>query len=100
MYHYVSALFWRSRPEIPEAPPIPSPFEIELRTAKLKFIQLGRNKPKFSKTQRQIVKTHLYEILRVKESLRKTSVNQGKTYLWIPRHPVLAELLTNVAVIN
>lgn len=99
MYHYVSSFFWRS-PEIPEAPPIPSQFEIELRNAKLKHIQLGRNKPKFSQTQRQVVKTHLHEILRVKKSLRKTSVNQGKTYLWIPRHPVLAELLTTVAVIN
>jgi len=99
MYHYVSSFFWR-RPEIPEAPLMPSPFEIELRNAKLKHIQLGRNKPKFSQTQRQVVKTHLDEILRVKKSLNKVSVNKGKTYLWIPRHPVLAELLTTVAVIN
>ena len=95
MFHYVSSLFWRS-PQIPEAPEMPSDFEIQLRTAKLKHIQLGRCKPKFNQPQRQVVKAHLLDILRVKNNLKPVVPNEKKTYVFQPHHPVLIELLNSV----
>jgi len=96
MYHYVSSLFWRSPPQIPVAPEMPSDFEIALRTAKLKHIQLGRNKPSFAPTQGQVVKAHLLDILRVKNNLKPVVPNENKTYVFKPHHPVLIELLNSV----
>jgi hypothetical protein len=98
MYHYVSSLFWRSK--IPEAPPMPSEFEIQLRTAKLKHIQMGRNRPSFAPTQRQVVKAHLLDILRVKNDLNPVIPNEKKTYIFPPQHPVLIELLNSVSRVH
>jgi len=96
MFHYLNALFYGS--SVPEAPPLPTPFEEELVLVKGKLKpQLGRNKPKqFTSSLTLPKQVLLHEITRTKNNLKKalTTSYEGRTYL--PRHPVLLELLTNI----
>ena len=80
---------------IPEAPPCPSLFEVELRNCKLKHIQLGRNKVENLPVQPLIVKRHLAEILDAKERLKHVVVIK-KDQVYVPRHPVLRQLINTV----
>ena len=78
--------------DIPEAPSCPSQFEIDLRSCKLKHVQLGRNKIDNVPVQPLIVKRHLSEILDAKDRLKHV-VMIDKDQVYVPRHPVLRELL-------
>jgi len=100
MFHYLNALFYS--PSIPEAPPLPSPLEEELVLVKSKLKpQLGRNKPKqFTPSLTLPKQVLLHEITRTKNSLKKalTKSYEGRTYL--PRHPVLLELVLTRAIVE
>jgi hypothetical protein len=100
MFHYLNALFYGST--IPEAPPLPSPFEEELVLVKSKLKpQLGRNKPKqFTPSLTLPKQVLLREIKKTKNNLKKAlrTSYKGRTYL--PRHPVLLELLTTIPVVE
>jgi hypothetical protein len=82
-------------PVIPDAPPLPTQFEIELKSCKLKHVQLGRNKLKDVPYNPHIVRKHLVEILEAKGQLKRViSIEKPKVY--VPRHPVLRELINTV----
>lgn len=100
MFHYLNALFYGSL--VPEAPPLPSPFEEEIVLVKSKLRpQLGRNLPKqftpYLTLPKQVL---LHEITRTKNSLKKalTKSYEGRTYL--PRHPVLLELVLTRSIVQ
>ena len=99
MFHYLNALFYGN--PIPEAPPLPSPLEEELIIVKGKLRpQLGRNKPKeFTSSLTLPKQVLLHEITRTKNSLKKalTKSYEGRTYL--PRHPVLLELVLTRSIV-